>query len=262
MGTAIAVIEARALVREAMVSLMENHSYDVLCSAASVADVDSGSFGKTQPELVILGALPADRVAQATGQIRDLWQTAKIILLFESASATDLQKLLASEFNACIPLHVSPHTLIGTLQLVAREDLRIVVLGETSVPEVAINGQTQKYSDPTGAMWIERQRRAECGQPAPIESTLAVQHRCETAVRDPASRRLSEREEQILKALVRGHSNKVIARTCAVTEATVKVHMKSILRKIRVANRTQAAIWALESDYFSDLSNEGAAMSA
>ena len=253
MGTAIAVIEARALVREAMVSLMENHSYDVLCSAASVADVDSGSFGKTQPELVILGALPADRVAQATGQIRDLWQTAKIILLFESASATDLQKLLASELNACIPLHVSPHTLIGTLQLVAREDLRIVVLGETNVPEVAIN---------TGAMWIERQRRAECGQPAPIESTLAVQHRCETAVRDPASRRLSEREEQILKALVRGHSNKMIARTYAVTEATVKVHMKSILRKIRVANRTQAAIWALESDYFSDLSNEGAAMSA
>ena len=42
---------------------------------------------------------------------------------------------------------------------------------------------------------------------------------------------LSEREEQILKALVRGHSNKMIARMYSVTEATVKVHMKSICGK-------------------------------
>ena len=47
-------------------------------------------------------------------------------------------------------------------------------------------------------------------------------------------RGLSEREAQILDGLVKGHTSKVIARTCDVTEATVKVHMKSILRKIRV----------------------------
>ncbi|MBR0874900.1 response regulator transcription factor [Bradyrhizobium tropiciagri] len=58
--------------------------------------------------------------------------------------------------------------------------------------------------------------------------------------------KLSEREAQILDGLVQGHANKVIARTCEITEATVKVHMKSILRKIQVANRTQAAVWALE----------------
>jgi two-component system nitrate/nitrite response regulator NarL len=40
----------------------------------------------------------------------------------------------------------------------------------------------------------------------------------------------------------------MIARECGITEATVKVHMKSILRKIRVGNRTQAAIWAMEHD--------------
>jgi two-component system nitrate/nitrite response regulator NarL len=60
---------------------------------------------------------------------------------------------------------------------------------------------------------------------------------------------LSQREEEILKSVVRGHSNKMIARTCGVTDATIKVHMKSILRKIRVANRTQAAIWALGQGY-------------
>jgi two-component system nitrate/nitrite response regulator NarL len=45
---------------------------------------------------------------------------------------------------------------------------------------------------------------------------------------------------------VKGYANKVIARSCDISEATVKVHMKSILRKIQVANRTQAAVWALE----------------
>jgi hypothetical protein len=50
---------------------------------------------------------------------------------------------------------------------------------------------------------------------------------------------LSERETQVLDGLVKGHANKVIARTCDITEATVKVHMKSILRKIRVGNRTR-----------------------
>jgi two-component system nitrate/nitrite response regulator NarL len=38
---------------------------------------------------------------------------------------------------------------------------------------------------------------------------------------------------------VQGHANKVIARTCDIAEATVKVHIKSIPRKIRVVNRTQ-----------------------
>lgn len=61
--------------------------------------------------------------------------------------------------------------------------------------------------------------------------------------------KLSEREAQILDGLVKGHANKVIARTWDIAEATVKVHMKSILRKIHVGNRTQAAIWALENGY-------------
>jgi two-component system nitrate/nitrite response regulator NarL len=56
---------------------------------------------------------------------------------------------------------------------------------------------------------------------------------------------LSDREMEILRCLVQGDANKVIANRLTITEATVKVHMKSLLRKIKVANRTQAAIWAL-----------------
>jgi two-component system nitrate/nitrite response regulator NarL len=55
---------------------------------------------------------------------------------------------------------------------------------------------------------------------------------------------LSRREMLILRMLMQGASNKVIARNLVITESTVKVHMKAILRKLRLQNRTQAAIWA------------------
>ena len=59
---------------------------------------------------------------------------------------------------------------------------------------------------------------------------------------------LSPRESQVLRWLVDGASNKVIARKMQITETTVKAHIKGLLRKIRATNRTQAAIWALENN--------------
>jgi two-component system nitrate/nitrite response regulator NarL len=56
---------------------------------------------------------------------------------------------------------------------------------------------------------------------------------------------LSDRETQILQCLVEGCANKMIARRLDIAEATVKVHIKGLLRKINVSNRTQAAIWGL-----------------
>nr|WP_272914659.1 response regulator transcription factor [Aurantiacibacter rhizosphaerae] len=53
---------------------------------------------------------------------------------------------------------------------------------------------------------------------------------------------LSEREIATLRCLVMGYPNKVIARRLDIGEATVKVHVKAILRKLNVQNRTQAAI--------------------
>jgi two-component system nitrate/nitrite response regulator NarL len=59
---------------------------------------------------------------------------------------------------------------------------------------------------------------------------------------------LSARERSILRCLLGGDSNKAIARKFDIAEATVKVHIKCILRKIRVNNRTQAAIWAMHHE--------------
>jgi len=58
---------------------------------------------------------------------------------------------------------------------------------------------------------------------------------------------LTDRQRGILRCICRGYSNKIIARTFDITESTVKIHVKVILRKIRVKNRTQAAIWAVQN---------------
>jgi two-component system nitrate/nitrite response regulator NarL len=59
--------------------------------------------------------------------------------------------------------------------------------------------------------------------------------------------RLSPRERQILSYVVKGESSKGIARHLDSAEATIKVHLKSLFRKIGAANRTQAAIWGMQN---------------
>src|SRR5215471_3166875 len=67
---------------------------------------------------------------------------------------------------------------------------------------------------------------------------------------------LSVRERSILNCLIDGYSNKAIARKIGISDATVKVHVKAILRKARLRNRTQAAIWAISNGLFLSASQE------
>lgn len=60
---------------------------------------------------------------------------------------------------------------------------------------------------------------------------------------------LTPREQDILRELVQGHSNKVIANNLDVAEGTIKVHIKTILKKLHVSNRTQAALYAYEQGF-------------
>ena len=55
--------------------------------------------------------------------------------------------------------------------------------------------------------------------------------------------RLTPAETLLLPHLTEGAPNKLIARKLGITEHTVKVHVKSILHKLSLRNRTQAAIW-------------------
>jgi two-component system nitrate/nitrite response regulator NarL len=83
-------------------------------------------------------------------------------------------------------------------------------------------------------------------QYAPIDFMTAVD---ETPVH-PLAQKLTPRELQVLKGLTEGKSNKQIARDLDITEPTIKLHLKTLYRKLNAANRTQAALIAREAGLF------------
>jgi two-component system nitrate/nitrite response regulator NarL len=259
--TATIIIEPHLLVREALESLIGNYRYRVVCSVGSAADIGSPTTVDDDPKLVILGMQSADDAGTEAVSLRKLWPGIKIVLLFEYASLADLQKLLALEIDGCVPLFASPETLVRTLDLVMIEDARVVVTAgarrpsiqpeqkdDSHQPEAETDeppaGSTEYEAIPITVVTMQRTSPTVNG----CSIARLNGHTGDTQLADTLRNRpgLSEREAQILNGLVKGHANKVIARSCDITEATVKVHMKSILRKIQVANRTQAAVWALE----------------
>ena len=71
-----------------------------------------------------------------------------------------------------------------------------------------------------------------------------------TAPRPPsAPRGLTVREAEILRRLVNGDSNRMIATHLSLSEMVVKASVKQLLRKIKAANRTQAALWAIHQGF-------------
>ncbi len=59
---------------------------------------------------------------------------------------------------------------------------------------------------------------------------------------------LTQREFEILRSIAAGNSNKVIANNLGITEGTVKVHVKNMLRKLGLKTRVEAAVWAVEQN--------------
>lgn len=66
----------------------------------------------------------------------------------------------------------------------------------------------------------------------------------------PMAKNLTQREMQVLKGLTEGKSNKEIARDLDLSEPTIKLHVKTLYRKIGASNRTQAALTAKEAGLF------------
>jgi DNA-binding NarL/FixJ family response regulator len=87
---------------------------------------------------------------------------------------------------------------------------------------------------------VEAVQRVHAGKrflPPPVASALAS--------RMPDSE-LSSRELEVLQLLVAGKSNKEIAQSLGITEATVKSHVSTILMRLNVSDRTQAVVTALQ----------------
>jgi len=83
-------------------------------------------------------------------------------------------------------------------------------------------------------------------QYAPLDFMTAE----DEASSSPLAQKLTGRELQVLEGLTQGKSNKEIGRDLDITEPTVKLHMKTLYRKLGAANRTQAALIAREAGLF------------
>jgi two-component system nitrate/nitrite response regulator NarL len=152
-----------------------------------------------------------------------------VILSGSQAESHDIVRALNA--GACGFLHhdITADQLIKSLELIVTGEAVIYPLSavcgaRTQQAEVAI------HTEPVAA--------ETCGRVAERDPSY------EGLPRGTIARGLSSRELAILRTLMEGASNKVIARKLVITEATVKVHMKAILRKLSLQNRTQAAIWA------------------
>ncbi|MFA7280859.1 MAG: two-component system response regulator NarL [Sterolibacterium sp.] len=80
-----------------------------------------------------------------------------------------------------------------------------------------------------------------------LAGRLATALREEATAKNRDVNELTEREMQILRGLADGKSNKLIARDLDITEGTVKVHVKHLLRKLNFRSRVEAAVWMVEN---------------
>ena len=82
--------------------------------------------------------------------------------------------------------------------------------------------------------------------PPQLSHLLAAALRGELRPQSYAAAGLTEQEVRILEKISAGLSNKMIGRELDIAEGTVKVHVKHILRKLKLRSRVEAAVWAVE----------------
>ncbi|HLV47544.1 MAG TPA: two-component system response regulator NarL [Aliidiomarina sp.] len=142
---------------------------------------------------------------------------------------------------------------IQTLKSMRKEGVtsRIVMLTVSDADEDVVDaisagadGYLLKDMDPEEL--LEQLRRAIHGKMVLSDTLTEV---LATAIRKPASRQqadlnnLTNREYEILTLIAKGMSNKVIARELGISDGTVKVHVKHLLKKLGLRSRVEAAVW-------------------
>ncbi|MBK6741622.1 MAG: two-component system response regulator NarL [Hydrogenophilales bacterium] len=80
-----------------------------------------------------------------------------------------------------------------------------------------------------------------------LASRLAHALRADSGPKAPDQAGLTEQEGRILDLIAAGKSNKAIAREIGISDGTVKVHVKHLLRKLGLHSRLEAAVWAIEN---------------
>lgn len=209
----VLLIEPNFLIREGLKSCLENADY----KSVEALDCIKGTEALKKNRLYDLIIMDVDCVRNnRRAFLSDLttrFNKSRIILLSSSLDTSLVTDCFSSGAHGLLLKDISKQAFLGSLNL--------VIMGEKVFPTSMAN-------------LVSTVTTEDSGQPA-----------TDSRSKPAAKKRLSKREHEVLKCLESGESNKEIARKLNITEATVKVHLKSILRKLDVSNRTQAAIWSL-----------------
>jgi len=209
------ISDQNQLVREGIARILASGKIEIAGEMRSLPEVlEAMRNGDVKADLVLADpSIDSELEFEAMAQIRQEYPDVRVVVLTTQFGVPWLDRALDGGASGFLPKDMSADAL--------RFSLELVLLGEHIFPAV------RSMLEP---------------DPARISSSLSRQ-----PARASESIPLSRRESQILQCLVDGLPNKTIARNLDMAEATVKVHLKSILRKLNVQNRTQAAIWGMNN---------------
>ncbi|MXP63247.1 response regulator transcription factor [Roseomonas sp. M0104] len=225
----IVVVDPRRLSREALRRLISSQALAVVAEGATLGEALQNVPAGTSIQLLIQTLDSDGGIEAALPEIQKArlrFGGLKAVVLTDCSKPASLLHAVRSGVEAFLSRDISAEVL--------RRALELVLNGQHLLPgNLAQLVFNPAWLQPDGAIAsdLTPSRPAAEAMPRFAERSRTIS--------------LSKRECQILQCLVDGLSNKMIARDLDITEATVKVHVKALLRKTQTANRTQAAIWAV-----------------
>jgi two-component system nitrate/nitrite response regulator NarL len=221
------------LLREGLARILRSANFRILASVSCADDLLSSKLQLDQPLfLFVHTGDDFDGAVEQIEALRGQHPGGRIAIVADHYQLSELVSAFRAGANGYFVDIMMCDVFIKSLEL--------VMMGEIIFPPAFLSF----LLDPQGGQLGESMPQNEKNQAILItnEDTIAPQ--------------LSAREKSILRCLIEGDSNKCIARKIEIAEATVKVHVKAILRKIRVQNRTQAAIWGLNNQALTRPAND------
>ena len=218
----IILIGPHVLLREGLSHILCDAHFRVMASAASLSDLAPNALQRDDRVFLIIQSNGDLDIALPQIELfKEQHPDGRVAVLGSPNRPADLIAVFQAGANVYFNGEETCDAFIKALEL--------VMLGETILPpELLFYVQYPQGEGPK----VDRHRPESTPKMAQVAELEWPQ--------------LSLRENSILRCIAEGASNKVIARKIDITEATVKVHVKAILRKVRVRNRTQAAIWAMK----------------
>jgi DNA-binding NarL/FixJ family response regulator len=218
------LVGKKILLREGLAKILRSANFRIIASVSCADDLLPAKLELQHPLFLIVHT--GDDFDVAVEQIeflRDQYPGGRIAIVADHYRLGELVSAFRAGANGYFVDVVTCDVFIKSMEL--------VMMGETIFPPPFLSFVLGPEGDHLGeAVPSEKKNQAIL---VTAENIFAPQ--------------LSAREKSILRCLVEGDSNKCIARKMDIAEATVKVHVKAILRKIGVQNRTQAAIWGINN---------------